>query len=153
MRPLKIHHASPPRTSAPVDRSTLFRSELVEIAFAHGAGVDRAMHEGRPLLNDLVRWGQFQQAFALLDRGASPNVADERGWTALHRAASRGNERMLRRLLAAGADPGRKDRDGHTPLEVARAMGKSKMVAVLSEPRMSRAPRARAARPAAKRRP
>ena len=76
------------------------------------------------------RWGQFDSARWLLARGASPNVPDERGWTALHQAASRGNERMLRELLAAGGDPRKKDAEGVTPFEIVTAKGKTKLIAL-----------------------
>jgi hypothetical protein len=36
-------------------------------------------------LNNLVRWGQIRQSLWLLERHANPNLADERGWTAVHR--------------------------------------------------------------------
>lgn len=103
-------------------------------ALARGADVNRAMAAGRPLLNDLIRWGQFGPARWLLAQGADPNRAqaddlrDADGkpsptasWTALHHAASRGNAKMVETLLAAGADPSRRDRDGRTPLDIARA--------------------------------
>jgi len=83
----------------------------------------------RPILNELVRWGQVTHALWLLARGASPNAADARGWTALHQAVSRGNERMLRALLEAGGDPRGKDAEGVTPFEMAVAKGRKKLVA------------------------
>lgn len=91
------------------------------VALAHGADVNRAIASGRPLLNDLIRWGQFGPARWLLEHGADPNRADDAGWTALHQAASRGNVKMVEALLAAGADRGRANGDGHTPFEIARA--------------------------------
>ena len=102
-------------------------SELGEIALRHGADVNRAgfstsscQEDNRPLLNQMIRWGQLQSTFWLLHHGANPNLADGRGWTALHQAASRGNERMLQAVLDAGADPKKKTVDGHTPLDIAR---------------------------------
>lgn len=107
--------------------------ELMELCIAHGAVADRGISGGRPLVNDLIRWGQFKPALWLLDHGASPNIADERGWTALHQAASRGNERALKAVLAAGADRQVKDRERLTALDVARETGRTKLVAILSE--------------------
>jgi ankyrin repeat protein len=69
------------------------------------------------LLNDVIRWGQIPQTTWLLEREASPHVPDERGWTAVHQAASRGNVRMLRAVLDA-ADPKRRDREGRVPRDV-----------------------------------
>jgi ankyrin repeat protein len=73
--------------------------DTAELLLARGADVDRAIHEGRPLLNNLIRWGQFKPAMWLLDKGASATIADERGWTAVDQARSRGNERMLRAVV------------------------------------------------------
>ena len=78
--------------------------ELVDLAMAHGAIPDRAQADGQPLLNNLIRWGQIQSAMWLLDHGANPNLPDARGWTAVHQAASRGNQRMLRAVLDHGGD-------------------------------------------------
>ncbi len=105
--------------------------ELAEICLAHGARIDDARAEGRALVNELVRWGQVTPALWLLEKGASPNLPDERGWTALHQAASRGNERMMKALLAAGGDRTRKDANGHTPLAIAVLARKAKMVELL----------------------
>jgi len=103
---------------------------IVDLLRVRGAGLDAARDGDRPLLNNLVRWGQFRQARQLLERGASPNVTDAEGWTALHQAVSRGNVNMLRALVAAGADVGRPDRHGRTPLDLAR--GRRDLVEALS---------------------
>jgi ankyrin repeat protein len=94
--------------------------EMAEIAMRHGAAPDRATAEGQPLLNHLIRWGQMRRAMWLLERGANPNLADARGWTALHQAASRGNEKMVAALIAAGADLSRCDQEGNRPRDLAR---------------------------------
>ena len=87
----------------------------------------------RPALNEMVRWGQLGPAFWLLAMGASPNVPDPDGWTAVHQAVSRGNERLLRALLEHGGDRTARNAAGKTPLHLARAKGKAKIVAVLEE--------------------
>lgn len=106
--------------------------ELAEVALAHGAVIDDARDGGRPLLNEMVRWGQVSQALWLLERSASPNVANADGWTAMHQAASRGNEQMARALLAAGGDPLKPDAAGQTPVDIAQRGKKQKIVAVFS---------------------
>lgn len=93
-------------------------SGCAEIALRYGARIDEACDEGKPVLNQMVRWGRMKQAFWLLSQGASPNVADDRGWTALHQAASRGNERVVRALLDAGADRTMKDKQGNRPVDL-----------------------------------
>ncbi|MGO9259488.1 MAG: ankyrin repeat domain-containing protein [Bryobacteraceae bacterium] len=106
--------------------------EMAEMALEHGADPDRATANGKPLLNDLIRWGQIPQTLWLLARGASPNIADERGWTAVHQAASRGNLRLLEAVLDAGGDRGRRDRTGDTPLDIAVQGGREKLAARLA---------------------
>jgi len=106
--------------------------ELADLCLERGAVIDRAEHDGKPLLNQLVRWGQVKPALWLLERGASPNLPDERGWTAVHQAASRGNERMLRACLAAGGDPSARDQAGLVPAQVALLMRKPRMAAILA---------------------
>jgi len=102
-----------------------------EIALHHGADVNRARDGDKPLLNQMIRWGQFASMHWLIAQGASPNTPDERGWTAMHQAASRGNERMLQGVLDAGGDRTAKTKDGHTPLDVARLQKAVKMVKFL----------------------
>lgn len=109
------------------------KTDLAELAIERGAKLDRAVDEGKPLLNQMIRWGQFKQAVWMLQHGASPNVADQQGWTAVHQAASRGNETMLKAVLAAGGDLTRKDSDGNTPLIVALARGRPKIIAILDK--------------------
>ena len=104
------------------------RYELAEIALGYGADLDRAMANGKPLLNDWIRWGQIPQTLWKLEHGASPNIRDEMGWTAAHQAASRGNIRLMKALLDAGADLARRDRGGYDPIDVAREAKRAKLV-------------------------
>ena len=105
---------------------------MAEMALDRGAKLDRAVDEGKPLLNHLIRWGQFKQALWMLERGASPNVTDEQGWTAAHQAASRGNEKMLKAVLDAGGDASLRDKGGYTPLDIARARNRPRVIALLA---------------------
>jgi ankyrin repeat protein len=94
--------------------------ELAERALAHGAAIDRAIANNKPLLNDMICWGQIPQTMWLLERGASPNVEDARGWTAVHQAASRGNARMVKAVLDARGEKRRTDKEGNIPRDIAR---------------------------------
>lgn len=89
--------------------------DFAEAALRHGADLNHRFEQDRPILNELIRWGQVQQALWMLEKGADPNVPDERGWTAVHQAASRGNERLWKAVLAAGGDQKRKDKQGLLP--------------------------------------
>jgi ankyrin repeat protein len=103
--------------------------ELAQAARARGANPDGAVADGQPLLNNLIRWGQFKPAFWLIEHGASPNIPDGRGWTAVHQAVSRGNVKCFRALIAAGGDFNLRDREGRTPVQLAREMGRSTLLA------------------------
>ena len=106
------------------------REDVLDVLLAHGAELNRAKDNARPVLNELVRWGQFANARLLLRKGADPNIADDKGWTALHQAASRGNVQMIKDLIAAGADPTRRGKDGDTPGDVALIKNKPAVVSL-----------------------
>ena len=107
--------------------------DLAELALARGGAPDRATANRKPLLNDLIRWGQIPQMTWLLQRGANPNIPDGEGWTAVHQAASRGNARMLRAVLDAGGDVARRDHRRSTALDVARLMKREKLFGMLTK--------------------
>lgn len=111
------------------------RFELLDDLPAEDWQVDHRLDDAvqNTLLGDLVRYGRLQGATWLLDHGADPRLADNRGWTPLHYAARRGvNPEFVERLLAAGADPCAVTADGRTPLDVAREAGRTRIVAVLT---------------------
>ncbi len=107
------------------------RFHLAERTLPHGANLDLATANGKPLLNDLIRWGQIPQTLWMLANGASPNVPDADGWTAVHQAVSRGNARVLDAVIRAGADLNRRDHSNRTPLDLARALQRDKLAAML----------------------
>ena len=106
--------------------------DLADRAPVNGADLDRATANGKPLLNDLIRWGQIPQTMWMLAHDASPNVPDADGWTAAHQAASRGNSRLLKAVIDAGADLKRRDKSGATPLDVACRAKREKLMALLA---------------------
>ncbi|GAB2300371.1 RAC-alpha serine/threonine-protein kinase [Dionaea muscipula] len=70
----------------------------------------------------------------LLKRGVDPNEADpETGRTALHVAASKGNEECVLLLLDYGADPNCRDGEGSVPLWEALLRGHEGVAKVLAE--------------------
>lgn len=67
----------------------------------------------------------------LLKRGLDPNESDNNARTALHIAASKGNENCVVLLLDYGADPNSKDSDGNVPLWEAMVGGHEQVVKIL----------------------
>jgi ankyrin repeat protein len=63
----------------------------------------------------------LKTALRSIETGANPDTRDDRGWTALHRAAAGGHLDILERLLAAGANPNTRNDRGETPLHLAAA--------------------------------
>ncbi|XP_039319036.1 ankyrin repeat domain-containing protein 54 isoform X3 [Saimiri boliviensis] len=55
----------------------------------------------------------------LLEDGADPCAADDKGRTALHFASCNGNDQIVKLLLDHGADPNQRDGLGNTPLHLA----------------------------------
>ncbi|KAF6338769.1 ankyrin repeat domain 54 [Rhinolophus ferrumequinum] len=62
----------------------------------------------------LTMWKQ-----QLLEDGADPCAADDKGRTALHFASCNGNDQIVQLLLDHGADPNQRDGLGNTPLHLA----------------------------------
>ena len=107
------------------------REDMLDMLIAHGADLNRALDHTRPVLNELVRWGQFKPARLYLSKGASPNVRDDRGWTAMHQVVSRGNVKMLQDLLAAGGDPSAAADDGKTPRGMAKDHANGELLRII----------------------
>ena len=83
--------------------TAVWRSDFdtADYLIGRGADVNAARDDGKPLLNNLIRWGQFKPAKWLLTRGARVDLADDRGWTAIDQAVSRGNAGMMQAVDAA----------------------------------------------------
>ena len=83
--------------------------------------VNPADSEGRTPLHLAAGKGASLGVHRLLQQGADPNLRDNEGWTALHRAAeSTDGAGAVERLLGAGADPNvSAGKDEQTPLHLA----------------------------------
>ena len=98
---LLIDHGASPTAAL---TTAVWRSDFdsADYLICRGADVNAARDGGKPLLNNLIRWGQFKPAKWLLTRGARVDLKDERGWTAIDQAISRGNAGMIEAIEAAG---------------------------------------------------
>lgn len=92
--------------------------ELAIRALAAGADPNYENAQGmRPLLVCCGGAGPIEMVDLLLKAGARVGDADKTGWTALHFAASSGQEGIVTRLIAAGAPLNAATMDrGWTPL-------------------------------------
>ncbi|XP_034259213.1 ankyrin repeat domain-containing protein 54 [Pantherophis guttatus] len=70
-------------------------------------------------LREAANSNDLETVVQLLEDGADPCAADDKGRTALHFASCNGNDRIVQLLLDHGADPNQRDGLGNTPLHLA----------------------------------
>ncbi|MFI5166988.1 MAG: ankyrin repeat domain-containing protein [Thermoanaerobaculales bacterium] len=90
------------------------------ILLAAGANPNSRAFDGvTPLMEGVA--GDEPQAMTtlLLEHGANPRTATDKGWTALHTAAATCRAATVPLLVASGADPAARDAKGKTPLQAA----------------------------------
>lgn len=78
-------------------------NRIIDILVGQGADLNALSHQGTPLQLAVQRH-QPGVVRHLLQLGASPNVADRYGKTALHEAVDQGDQALIEELIAAGAD-------------------------------------------------
>lgn len=76
-------------------------------------------HRGVRLLQLAIEANNADVVRMLIERGAAVNVADTRGWTALHSAAYSGNSELLLLVLQRTDNKEATDQQGWTPLDLA----------------------------------
>ncbi|KAA8543324.1 hypothetical protein F0562_021181 [Nyssa sinensis] len=72
----------------------------------------------------------FPTTVYLLENGANPTLADDKGFSALHFAADKGCKELMRLLISKGAEVDAKS-DFGTPLQCAAAKGKKEAIKIL----------------------
>ncbi|KAM8982390.1 ankyrin repeat domain-containing protein 54 [Sarcophilus harrisii] len=70
-------------------------------------------------LREAANANDLETVQQLLEDGADPCTADDKGRTALHFASCNGNDQIVQLLLDHGADPNQRDGLGNTPLHLA----------------------------------
>lgn len=85
-----------------------------------------------PLLIEAAGHGHTETAALLLRAGATPDIRDDAGRTALHAAAAGGHAELVRLLLSRGAPSAALSADGESALDIARRLGRDDVVALLS---------------------
>ncbi|CAL5436790.1 unnamed protein product [Camellia sinensis] len=81
-------------------------------------------------LNHATIGQHYQTAVFLVENGANPNMANDKGFIALHYAAEKGHKEFLRLLISKGAEVDAKS-DSGTPLQCAAAKGRKEAVKIL----------------------
>jgi ankyrin repeat protein len=118
---------------------------MVASVKGHVAAVRQLLSSGAdPNLRDIYGWTPLMRAVyeereqvvqALLEQPeVNLNAKNDQGATALHLAATKGNEALTRSLLLAGADPSMGDRKGRTPENMAAAAGHENIAKLLKRP-------------------
>ena len=72
--------------------------------------------------------GDMQTVLAILEHGCPVDVADGRGYTALHKASEGGHVEVIRELIARGVSANVQTNKGYTPLHSAARNGKLEAV-------------------------
>ncbi|KAL6978601.1 hypothetical protein U1Q18_020266, partial [Sarracenia purpurea var. burkii] len=86
--------------------------------------------EGETPLNHATIGQHSQTASFLIGNGANLNLANHKGFSALHYAAEKGLKELLRQLISRGAEVDAKS-DAGTPLQCAAAKGRKEIVKIL----------------------
>jgi uncharacterized protein len=120
------------------------RREIVRALLNHGFGVDAPLATGLTPLIEAAREGHAAIVGDLLDAGATVDLTDESGRTALcwaivynveadesEHIAQEAHCEVIEHLLAAGADPSRRDVKGKSILSWALQRGDPKIVQLL----------------------
>eukprot|EP00184_Porphyridium_aerugineum_P006858 CAMPEP_0184707220 /NCGR_PEP_ID=MMETSP0313-20130426/37161_1 /TAXON_ID=2792 /ORGANISM="Porphyridium aerugineum, Strain SAG 1380-2" /LENGTH=585 /DNA_ID=CAMNT_0027168795 /DNA_START=255 /DNA_END=2013 /DNA_ORIENTATION=- len=94
--------------------------EYTAVSFMLETGIIGVNDKPEKALNTPLHYaaemGDNKMVQLLLNKGATPSIANAQGSTALHIAALQGNKGMVHVLLAHRADPNRRDKNQQTPL-------------------------------------
>ncbi len=111
---------------------------LGDLLTAGSHDVDVRGHRGKTLLGAALNAARAKEpptlygtVVLLLSRGANPNLADNDGWTAMHKAAFLDNEAVMAALIQAGGDPLINVNEKSTPYEIALLHGNSGAVGAI----------------------
>jgi CDP-diacylglycerol---serine O-phosphatidyltransferase len=114
-------------------RDAIEENDLIALArMLEATPVDTVIgDDGRNLLMVSVEETNLPASELLIARGASVNLADASGATALALATAMGFAEAVEVLLDSGADPNARDHSGMTPLDIAEEHGAHDIAATL----------------------
>lgn len=106
--------------------------EVADYLLEKGTQVNaRSEKDGKTPLWLAAKGGNTGIIRKLLEKGASPHIADQEGRTPLHMAAANGDEESVRLLLEKGAPINARDDKGETSLHYAARHGYKTVTAIL----------------------
>ena len=108
---------------------------LQELIYAISEHVDlnkRGDRNGTPLML-AAKFDVGEAVDKLIERGADMDAIDHDGWTALHFAATLGNQSSCEILLRKGANPNVQNKYGYTPLMTTGKYGQYEIFKLLLE--------------------
>ncbi|XP_077195603.1 ankyrin repeat domain-containing protein 54 isoform X2 [Paroedura picta] len=82
-------------------------------------------------LREAANANDLETVQQLLEDGADPCAADDKGRTALHFASCNGNDHIVQLLLDHGANPNQRDGLGNTPLHLAACTNHVPVITIL----------------------
>ena len=132
----EIQRAGAERRLGPFVTRAKFDQVRVEASLAANAGKAKKLERaGKQLtvggFHRAITLGETKNVALYLEAGMPPDVADERGVTALHVAAGEDDPKILELLLKAGSDVNAQAKNGDTPLLEAAEDGTPKHVELL----------------------
>ena len=112
---------------------------MVRLLIKYGADCNDAYRGGKPppLISAVRYWGPLdlwvELVECLLDGGANPNAANDRGKTVLHIAAVEAAPEIVSLLIRYGADVHAEDSEGETPLDYAIESHRADVASILRQ--------------------
>jgi len=103
---------------------------ILELLLKQGADPNVKSLEGATPIMNAVQSNKVEHLTKLLEYKAEVNEKDNRGFTALHRAAEMGHAHIVKELLNQGATKGIVA-EGHTPISLAMARGNDEIIKML----------------------
>ncbi len=101
----------------------LTQADYTTVAMVAATGRGQRIYPGAASVGTQATEEDSLEALRLLvQHGVDPDAFNERGQTALHIAAARGADSLVRYLAEQGAKLDMKDRRGRTPLDIALGM-------------------------------
>lgn len=108
------------------------RKSTVESMILKGLDVDHREGVRLPALLQAIKYERYEIATLLLQYGATANVSDHNGETALHLTTKMHMNEMTHLLIRYGADPAQPDSSGITPLAIVQQQDSSTTLEILT---------------------